>query len=373
MYSMNVLFEDLIKNGSRCCIVGESVRCKLLGLYNTKHEIMVNNITPSKLFELISRHAKLNKNQRRRSVQVTYKDIDYDFVISPTDNDTSFEEDVRKALKHKAFTLNAVGYNISTGQIIDPFEGIRDMRIKVIKLVDSSSMKRNPILLLTAARLSSQLGFAIPLETWFTMYENANLIKTLSADDINKELSQLLLSDKPSAGLKYLQETGVLGHIFPEVSMSETVTQTRRSDATNVFSHTMYAVDACEKDLVLRLSILLHDCGKYQTMTCDAKGNIHFFGHEKVGADIARLRLANLNYPKNVIDLVSHLILHHMFDASPQLKPVAVRRLIKKVGKEHIEKLVKLREADRRGTPDKISMRKIELLKKKIQRELGHA
>lgn len=371
MLQINDFFKDLADVCDECFIVGEYLRNKVLGLYAPRCEIFVANIKSSKLAEVIAKHAKINKTvKKRRTIFATYAGIDYEFIIA--DKHADFKTALVELLKHKYFTIDAIAYDVKNSTWFTPFNSQVDMRIKAIKLVDPSSVKWNPVLLLTAARLAAQLKFSIPLETWFTIYENSTHIRDLDAKTINKELSQLLLTDVPSIGFKYLHETGVLGHILPEISSSATIIQTRRSDATNVFSHTMYALDACEKDLVLRLVILFHDCGKQQTMTCDAKGNIHFFGHEKVSADIARVRLAELEYPKSVIDLVAHLIYHHMFDASPQLKPAAVRRLIKKVGKEHIDKLVKVREADRRGTPEKMSMRKIELLKKKISRELKH-
>jgi tRNA nucleotidyltransferase (CCA-adding enzyme) len=367
MQLINTINEEL---SSLCDIAmfGECARNKLLGLHTTKYEYLIKNITKQKLISLLSKHGRINKGQQKNIIVLHSDNVDLDFhILEERDN---FPETLRKLLNNKYFTINAIAYDLTNYRWTDTFGGIDDMRIKAIKLIDPSSIKTNPFLLLTTARLAAQLKFTIPIETWFRLYDYSSLIKNVSPKIINNELSQLLLTDKPSVGLKYLQETGILNHILPEVSDSEVIIQTRRSNATNVFSHTMHAVDACEKDLTLRLAILFHDCGKRQTMTCDTKGNIHFFGHEKVGANIAKLRLTKLLYPASMINDIEHLISHHMFDASPQLKPSAVRRLIKKVRKEHIDNLIKLREADRKGTSEPISMRKIELLKKKIKMEI---
>lgn len=368
----NPLIKDLCNSGGQCYVVGEAIRNEILGLYVTKVEVLVNNIKITKLATIISKYSSLDKTELSKNILKTiYNGLEYIFILRAV-KEKDMENEVIKFLKNKYFTINGIGYDINNVQWLNPFDGIRDMKIGVIKLIEPKAFIQNPEIMLMATRLASQLNYAIPLETWFSIYENAKLIKSIHPDTIKKELSALLLTDKPSIGFKYMQETGLLSHIFPELAISESVIQTRRSTATNVFSHTMYALDASEKDLIIRLSVLLHDVGKHQTMTCDTSGNIHFFGHEKVGSDIAKKRLTELNFPSKIVEAVSHLILHHMFDASPQLKPIAVRRLIKKVGKEHIDNLIKLREADRKGSPEKISMRKIELLKKKIQRELKH-
>jgi tRNA nucleotidyltransferase (CCA-adding enzyme) len=366
LYETVLQYKELLKNKIKFIMIGECVRNAILSIHAPRHEIIVGEIKSSVLLTILKKvpHSKIT--QRRGTIIVTNNNIDYNFILENTLNETS----IIKHLKSKNYTFDAIGYNPTTKQFINPFEGLRDIKLKAIKLIEPSVVKRNSLLLLSASRFAAQLNFSIPLETWFAMYDNATLIETVKTSLLKDELTQLLLTPKPSIGIHYLQETGVLTHFLPEVALSSTVLQTRRGDAANVFQHTMYALDASEKTLIIRLAILFHDCGKLQTMTCDARGNIHFFGHEKVGAEIAKKHLTVLQFPLQTIDTVYNLILNHMFDASPYLKPAAVKRLIKKVGVDQIWNLVSLREADRQGTPAKISMRKITLLKKKIAQGL---
>jgi HD superfamily phosphodiesterase len=102
------------------------------------------------------------------------------------------------------------------------------------------------------------------------------------------------------------------------------------------------------------------------------EGKMHFFKHEQLGAKLANDYMTKYGLSKSLIDKVKLLIENHMFDADPKLTPKGVRRLIKRVGVEHIFDLIKVREADRQGSPVPPSNSKIELLKSKIEKELAN-
>jgi tRNA nucleotidyltransferase (CCA-adding enzyme) len=180
------------------------------------------------------------------------------------------------------------------------------------------------------------------------------------------------LLDKPSTAVKLLQETRVLEAIFPELAACENVIQNKRAGVKNVFEHVMYTLDAAEKDLTIRLTMLFHDVAKPQTLELGEDGKIHFFRHEVVGARLAKQYLKYWAFDKDLVQKVSQLVLHHMFDADPRLTDKSVKRLIKKVGKDLIYDLLKVRIADRLGTPNTISMKKIKVLKKKIDKEIDN-
>ena len=227
--------------------------------------------------------------------------------------------------------------------------------------------------MIEACRLAGELGFTLNVETWFNLYDNAQIIKHISPDMIRQEIEKILLLSAPSEAFKQLQEARILEYILPELAACETVIQSKRAGVKNVFEHIMYALDACEPSIDLRLTVLFHDIAKPQTLQCGLDGTIHFFKHEIVGADIAKTYLKYWGFPKELVHKVPHLILHHMFDADPRMIEKSVRRLIRKVGKEYIYDLLKVRRADRAGTSEKISMRKIKLLEQKIEKELRNA
>ena len=134
----------------------------------------------------------------------------------------------------------------------------------------------------------------------------------------------------------------------------------------------MLALDAVPKDnLLIRWAAVFHDMAKPECKVL-RKGKNSFIGHDKLGAKLAKKYLTAWKFPSNFISDVAHLIKHHMFDAAPKITSKAVRRLINKVGKEHIFDLIELRKADRNGTTEKLSMWKIDNLVRKIKIELAN-
>lgn len=239
-----------------------------------------------------------------------------------------------------------------------------------IKIINPRIILERPVVMLQACRLAAEHNAVINVETWMAIYQHSKLIKYVTPDQIREEVTKSLSTEKPSIAFSYMEDLLLMDYFFPELAECKRTIQSRRTGVRNVFEHTMYAIDAATMDLSIRLAVLLHDSGKPETMECTPDGVIHFFRHEIIGSEIAKKRLTWLGYDSVIVNKVAHLIFHHMFDPDPKLSPKGVRKLIRRVGIENIYDLLLVREADRQGSPTKISMRKITLLRSKIDEEI---
>ena len=249
-----------------------------------------------------------------------------------------------------------------------------DLKNKLIR-ANTSTFLDYPEELLRICRIAAQTSFAVDVPTWVTMYEHSRLIKNVVKSNpayIGKQLQQIIMSKNPGHGFRLMLETNVLQYIFPELARCNNIRQTRRGEGINVFEHILLAINAAALEEEIRWTMLFHDMAKPTTMDITSDGKMHFFKHEFVGAELAVTYMTKYKLPPSLIQTVKILIENHMFDADPKLTVKGVRRLIKRVGKENIYQLIKVREADRRGTMVPPSNDKIELLKTKIEKELSN-
>jgi tRNA nucleotidyltransferase (CCA-adding enzyme) len=145
--------------------------------------------------------------------------------------------------------------------------------------------------------------------------------------------------------LELLRETGVLAYLWPELLEGVGVEQ-NEWHAYDVWTHLLATLDASPPgDLAIRLAALLHDVGKPRT-----KDGPHFYRHEIVGAEMAEAMLERFRFSNEVVKTTQHLVRHHMYSADPQLTDAGMRRFIRRVQPENIERLFELRHADVRGS-----------------------
>jgi len=273
--------------------------------------------------------------RREISTGAGHKDFKVDF-----DPDLKVEDD----LYRRDFTINAMAVSLENEKLIDPYGGKKDLDEGLIRKVAEISFEDDPLRMLRAIQFAARFEFDIEEKTYQSIQENADLIENVSAERIAEELNKLLvLAEKPSLGLRMMQKTGLLKIIMPEVEEMVAVDQPGGYHKYDVFEHTMYAVDATPKVLHLRLAALFHDISKPQTKrVMETKAT--FYGHEKIGAKIARKVLSRLRYSKDIIRKVMALVDRHMFTTDVTDK--GMRRLIRKVGPDLIFDLLDLRRAD---------------------------
>src|SRR5215468_3618894 len=254
---------------------------------------------------------------------------------------TSLEED----LARRDFTVNAMAARLPGYEFTDPFGGFDALREKVLRTPGppEQSFGDDPLRILRAARFAAQLGFTVAPEVRQAMTEQADRLEIVSAERITAELTKIMLTQDPAAGVDVLVQTGVADQVLPEVAMlrMEADEHHRHKD---VYQHSLtvlrqaialeprYGLDG---DLTVRLAALLHDIGKPKTRTLLPDGRVAFHHHEVEGAKMARRRLTALRFPNDVVKDVSRLVeLHLRFHGygGGEWTDSAVRRYVRDAG-----------------------------------------
>jgi poly(A) polymerase len=228
-----------------------------------------------------------------------------------------FGIDLVEDLRRRDFTINAMAREPLNGHIIDPFDGRRDLEAHILRAVGDEPDKRfdeDPLRLLRAVRFAAQLDFAIEAETRRSIARQATKLQKISRERIRDEMNKLLLSKHPAKGLDLLVELGLMEWIIPEVLELRGVsqqTQPRAPASKDVYSHVLRVVERSSDRLATRWSALLHDIAKPRTRTVEDH-KVHFFGHEDVGAYMARDILKRLHFDRDFIDSISRIVQLHM-------------------------------------------------------------
>src|SRR5205807_1470987 len=225
---------------------------------------------------------------------------------------TRLEDD----LLRRDFTINALARDPLNGHIIDLFGGRQDLETHILRAVGNEPDKRfdeDPLRLLRAVRFAAQLDFTIEPTTREAILRQAAKLQKISRERIRDEMNKLLLSRYPEKGLNLLVELGLMEWIIPEVLELRGVSQhPRTSGATRgVYAHVLRVVQRTRARLQTRWAALLHDIAKPRTKRVEGN-KVHFFGHEDIGAHMARDILKRLHFDRSFIDNVSLLVKLHM-------------------------------------------------------------
>ncbi|ADL08244.1 CCA tRNA nucleotidyltransferase [Thermosediminibacter oceani] len=248
-------------------------------------------------------------------------------------------------LARRDFTINSMAYDPITGQFIDPFGGLNDLKARTIRCTGSTKrVWEDPLRALRAARFQAQLGFAIEPSTMYSLKAYASMLDTISRERIRDELSKLITSDHPFDGLVTLVVTGLMNYIIPE--LMEGMGMRHFNKPADVLEHNLLACRYVKNSLHLRLAALLHDVGK-PGCAVEGKKGLEFPGHHLKSVETAKHILKNLRFDSKTIKKVLLLIEHHMFVYSPDSPLSEARRLISRVGWQNIYDLIELRMADR--------------------------
>jgi poly(A) polymerase len=258
-----------------------------------------------------------------------------------------FGDSIDGDLSRRDFTINAIAVDTITGALIDPFNGRQHLEEQRIEAVGDapSRFAEDPLRILRAARFAAQIGFEVEPETREAMAQLAYRLPDISTERIAAELNRLLTGVAPSNGMQLIRDTGVLQYTIPELlDIAHDEIQGRHKD---IWDHTMQVLDKAPPRLAVRWAALLHDAGKPRTRSVDSCGEVHFFGHERVGADMARRTLRRLTQERNLTTRVSRLVELHLRPAGydDTWTDSAVRRLMVEVGDE-LDDLLDLAAAD---------------------------
>jgi poly(A) polymerase len=288
----------------------------------------------------------------RTSVEVT----SYRREVYPNETrfpDVAFDVSLEDDLARRDFTMNAIAVDAATGELVDPWGGEGDIALAVVRAVGDAEQRfrEDPLRLLRAARFVSQLGFRLDWATEQAMARQAESLSRISNERILAELTRLLTGPYVDHGLDVLRRTGLLRVAMPELEPLAAEAELDLSDRLgrekDLWDHTVRVVRQAPPRPAVRWAALLHDAGKPGTRGLDASGDIHFFGHERVGANLAQRLLARLNADKALRASVRTLVELHGRPAAydESWTDSAVRRLALEAGSDW-EDLLDLAAAD---------------------------
>lgn len=274
----------------------------------------------------------------------TYRGEKYQDSRKP---DVEFLRSLEDDLARRDFTINAMAMDID-GKIIDPFGGRSDLVGRYLRAVGNPEERfgEDPLRMLRAIRFACQLGFEIERDTYAAILRKAHTLRMISWERKAEEMNKILLSARPAEGLKLLYNSYLLDYLIPELLPMIGLQQRGDYHHKDVWRHTLQVVENTDPDLTLRWAATLHDIAKPTTKTVEGT-EVHFFGHEMLGADMARQVLLRFRSSSELVERVTKLIRMHqrinLYESD--WTTGAVRRFVREAGEE-LPMLFALSKAD---------------------------
>jgi tRNA nucleotidyltransferase (CCA-adding enzyme) len=263
----------------------------------------------------------------------------------------TFAASIDEDLGRRDFTCNAIAHDPINGEWRDPYQGISDIGIHLLRAVGAprSRFMEDGLRILRAARFSAVLDFDIEKETLFAMSsEGEKLDGNVAAERKHDEILKIMGAARPSRAFDVLLERSLMHAVLlPELRDLYRCEQ-NRYHAYDVWKHTMLTIDACPaSDPILRVAAMLHDVGKPAVRGVNPEhGGFTFYGHEDVGAEKADVILQRLKFSTADRESITHLVRHHIIGVGCDSSKPALRRFVRKVGQEHLPRLLDLARAD---------------------------
>ena len=344
--------------GLECYVVGGYVRDIFLERPSNDIDVVVVGsgiALAEELKRILGRKAHLSvfKNFGTAQVKFRQKGVEYEVEFVGARKE-SYSHDSRKPVvedgtleddqNRRDFTINAMAICLNKerfGELVDPFNGLADLEDGIIAtpLEPEVTFSDDPLRMMRCIRFATQLNFQIEEETFDALQRMADRIKIVSGERIKDELNKIILAPHPSIGFEYLQRSGLLMLVLPELAALDIVETKNGRAHKNNFYHTLEVLenvvksDTLNSSLYLRWAALLHDVGKTKSKRWDPAVGWTFHNHNLIGA--------KMKYVQKLVDL--HM--RPIAIADDEVTDSAVRRLMNDAG-EDIDDLMTLCEAD---------------------------
>lgn len=372
---VELALDRLEKSGFEAYIVGGCVRDTLLGIEPSDFDITTVAL-PEEIERIFKNEKTIDIGRDfgtikvildREEVEITTFRREGDYLDGRRPEWVEFVPTIEDDLSRRDFTINAIAYNEKRG-IIDPYNGRKDLEENIIRSVGNPEkrFKEDYLRILRAVRFSTILDFRIEENTFKAGKKCSQSISKVSMERIREELFKILLSPIPSKGIRTMESINVLETILPEIVPAIGFDQQNPHHDKDVYNHTLCALDNSPPILKVRLAALFHDVGKIHTFSLDEKGVGHFYGHDKLGAEITKKALKRMKTSNKLTKEITTLVKEHMNHHS-EFKDKGLKRLMRRVGKENIYDLFELQKADRKCSNKDASIEHILDMEKRLE------
>lgn len=356
---MNEIFAQ---HGYKAYLVGGAVRDMLMGKEPHDWDV-TTDATPEQVMSIFRKviptgiaHGTVTVHFMKNEIEVTTFRTESDYSDGRHPDKVEYTGNIEEDLSRRDFTINAIASYLGDGTITDPFHGRDDIKRKVIRTVGNplERFSEDGLRPVRAVRFSAQLDFEIERETLKAISEPEILKKTsgISLERFRDELLKLMKAEKPSAGLKLMEESGILDIFIPEFKKCRGCIQGdfRGYHQFDVLDHLFYACDGAPASKQnVRLAALFHDIGKpdvKRVIPTPQGDQFTFYNHEAKSQQITKEILFRLKFSNAEIANICHLVVNHMFNYTQDWTDAAVRRFLAKIQAENLEDLYDLRLAD---------------------------
>lgn len=312
----------LIASGARVYVVGGAVRDVLLQLPVHDIDIEVHALTPEQLEKILSQFGAVHFDGKSFGV-FRINGVPIDWALPRRDSSgrkpvvqVDPNMDIASALRRRDLTMNAMAVDLATGELVDPFGGIKDLKNKVLATPDPDFFIQDPLRFYRVMQFIARFGMQ-PTDELNALCKTMD-ISAISAERIHAEFDKLvMLSNRPSLGIRWLQQIDRLKEVLPELHVTVGIPQEKDwHPEGDVFEHTMQAMDAATQRPVndrrlLVFAALCHDLGKVTT-TKIKDGRWRSFNHEAAGVEPAERLCKHITGNKKIICLVKFLVKYHM-------------------------------------------------------------
>ncbi len=362
-----IIGDTATKLGVECYLIGGFVRDKILGRATKDADIVCTGDgieLAMAVAKNLPQKPQVNYFKTFGTAQFKLNGFDIEFVGARKESysTTSRKPEVAPGTieedqKRRDFTINALAISLNKtnyGSLIDPFNGIADLKDKLLRtpLGPDETFSDDPLRMMRGIRFATQLDFNLLPETFEAITRNKGRLKIVSQERITDELNKIMMANKPSIGLDLLYRSGLLKEFFPQMTDLVGVDYIEGKGHKDNFYHTLQVIDnTAEKtnNLWLRWAALLHDIGKPATKKFEDGHGWTFHGHEVVGERMTAKIFKQLKLPQNEsMKYVAKLVALHLRPISLTKEDItdsAMRRLLFDAG-EDLEDLMILCESD---------------------------